>query len=61
MHVPAATQWMRIAGNEVEKMCVDGRESMNAGDVWVHRGGGEGCDVRRLGFWMERLVELGDM
>lgn len=40
---------------------VDGRESMNAGDVWVHRGGGEGCDVRRLGFWMERLVELGDM
>jgi hypothetical protein len=50
---------MRIAGDEVERWCAKGIGRMSAGDLWIARGGGDGCDLTRLGFWRERLVELG--
>ncbi|KAI4625637.1 hypothetical protein J4E80_002769 [Alternaria sp. BMP 0032] len=59
MHVPAAAQWLLIAGKEIEEMCEAGTESMNGGDLWVERGGSDVCDVARLQFWKERLRDLG--
>jgi len=59
MHVPAAAQWLLIAGKEIEEMCEVGMESMNAGDLWAERGGGDVCDVARLQFWKERLRDFG--
>jgi len=59
MHVPAAAQWLLIAGKEIEEMCEAGMELMNGGDLWVERGGSDVCDVARLQFWKERLRKLG--
>jgi len=59
MHVPAAAQWLLIAGKEIEEMCEAGAESIPGGDLWVERGGSDVCDVARLQFWKERLRDLG--
>jgi hypothetical protein len=59
VHVPAAAQWLRIAGEQVEEMCAEGKVRARAGDLWLAKGGSDVCDTARLGFWRERLVELG--
>jgi hypothetical protein len=59
IHAPAAAQWLRIAGGEVEEWCKGETGRMKAGDIWVARGGGEVCDLARLAFWRQRLRELG--
>jgi hypothetical protein len=59
LHVPAAAQWLRIAGEEVEQMCREGGGRVPPGDLWERRGGNDVCDLARLGFWRERLGELG--
>jgi hypothetical protein len=59
MHVPAAAQWFSIAGEEMERMCEAGTESMKAGDLWKEQGGSDVCNVERLKFWKNRLAELG--
>jgi hypothetical protein len=58
VHVPAAAQWLRIAGEQVEEMCAEGKVRARAGDLWLAKGGSDVCDTARLGFWRERLVEL---
>ncbi|KAF2123510.1 hypothetical protein P153DRAFT_328083 [Dothidotthia symphoricarpi CBS 119687] len=59
LHVPAAAEWFRIAGDEIEKLCKDGTETKHPGDLWVSQGGGEVCDSARLSFWKKRMLELG--
>jgi hypothetical protein len=59
MHVPAAAAWFSLAAEEVERMCGAGTEKIGAGDLWVEKGGGEVVDGERLGFWRERMGEVG--
>lgn len=59
LHAPAAAQWLQIAGDEIERLCSDGTERMDAGDLWAGSGGGEVCDSARLQFWKARIVEFG--
>ncbi|KAF1830462.1 hypothetical protein BDW02DRAFT_534015 [Decorospora gaudefroyi] len=59
LHVPAAAQWFRIAGDELERLCRDGTERFHAGDLWTSSGGGDVCDLARLQFWKARMAELG--
>ena len=59
LHVPAAAQWLQIAGDEIERLCSDGTSRINAGDLWVGRGGGEVVDSARLQFWKARIAEFG--
>ncbi|CAE7188779.1 hypothetical protein P3342_008998 [Pyrenophora teres f. teres] len=59
LHAPAAAQWLRIAQDEIEKLCNDKTERFTAGDLWANRGGGEVCDNARLQFWKSRMAELG--
>jgi hypothetical protein len=59
LHVPAAAEWFRIAGGEVEKLCEIATETMNPGDLWARQGGGGVCNSARLRFWKERMLELG--
>jgi hypothetical protein len=57
-HVPAAAEWFRIAGDEIEKLCRDKTEKLPPGDLWASQGGGEVCDSARLNFWKKRMLEL---
>lgn len=59
IHVPAAAEWFRIAGLEIEIMCEDETETINQGDLWLAQGGKDLCDSARLEFWKRRMVELG--
>ncbi|KAH7399418.1 hypothetical protein BKA66DRAFT_556248 [Pyrenochaeta sp. MPI-SDFR-AT-0127] len=59
LHVPAAAQWFRIAGDKIERLCRDGTERMTAGDLWTGSGGGEVCDYARLQFWKARIAKYG--
>ena len=59
LHVPAAAEWFRIAGGEIEELCKKEMETMNPGDLWASQGGGEVCNCERLSFWKKRLLELG--
>lgn len=58
LHAPAAVQWLRIAGSEIERLCEAGTEQVFAGDLWQSRGGTDVCDSARLAFWKARLNEL---
>lgn len=58
-HVPAAIQWLKIAGDELERLCVAGTEHWGDGDLWEAEGGGIVCDEARWRFWNARLAELG--
>lgn len=58
LHVPAAAQWFRIAGDAIEKLCEEGTEKFNDGS-WFQKHGRGRCDNRRLEFWKERMLELG--
>lgn len=55
--MPAAEQIMRIAGDELEKICEDVGRKYSAGDLWEAEGGGDEYDSRRFGFWRKRLAE----
>ncbi|KAF2196096.1 hypothetical protein GQ43DRAFT_445421 [Delitschia confertaspora ATCC 74209] len=59
LHAPAAAQWLRIAGDEIDRLCRDGTQRMAIGDLWAGSGGSEVCDSARLQFWRARIVELG--
>jgi len=59
LHIPAAEAWFRIAGDEIEKLCEAGTETLPPGDLWASQGGGDVCDSARLGFWKKRMSELG--
>lgn len=59
LHAPAAAQWLRIAGDEIERLCQEGTESMYPGDLWEDRDNAEVCNNARLAFWKARLTELG--
>jgi len=59
-HVPAVMEWLRIAGDELERLCVSGEEPWRGGDLWLAEGGGRVCDEARWKFWRARLVELVD-
>jgi hypothetical protein len=49
--LPAAAEWMRIAGNELARVCASGKKSYPPGDLWKTEGGGKVCDKRRHIFW----------
>jgi hypothetical protein len=57
--LPAAAEWMRIAGDEIEKICRSGEQKCRVGDLWEAEGGEEICDMRRFEFWRKRLAEEG--
>lgn len=59
LHGPAAAQWFRIAGDEIERLCSLGTERYACGKLWERNGGTEVCDNARLQFWRMRLAELG--
>ncbi|RMZ74432.1 hypothetical protein GMOD_00003469 [Pyrenophora seminiperda CCB06] len=59
LHIPAAAEWFRIAGDEIERLCKNQAETMSPGDLWARLGGGEMCDSARLSFWKKRMSELG--
>jgi hypothetical protein len=59
LHVPAAAEWFRIAGDGIEKLCEEETQNMDPGDLWTSQGGGEVCDSARLRFWNKRMLELG--
>ncbi|KAI4959143.1 hypothetical protein J4E86_002864 [Alternaria arbusti] len=59
LHIPAAEAWFRIAGDEIEKLCEAGTETLPPGDLWASQGGGDVCDSARLEFWKSRMSELG--
>jgi len=59
LHIPAAEAWFRIAGDEIEKLCEAGTETLPPGDLWASIGGGDVCDSARLGFWKRRMSDLG--
>ena len=59
LHIPAAEAWFRIAGDEIERLCEAGTETLPPGDLWASQGGGDVCDSARLGFWKKRMSELG--
>jgi len=58
-HVPAAIQWLKIAGDLIESLCVSGMEHWCGGDLWEAEGGGVVCDEVRWRFWRARFAELG--
>jgi len=58
-HIPAAMQWLTIAGDEVHRLCVSGTEHWCGGDLWGAESGGIVCDEVRWRFWRARLAELG--
>ncbi|KAF2632343.1 hypothetical protein BU25DRAFT_149644 [Macroventuria anomochaeta] len=41
LHAPAPAQWLRIAGDALEKLCAEAKERMPAGDFWRVGGGSE--------------------
>ncbi|KAH8731032.1 hypothetical protein GQ44DRAFT_809006 [Phaeosphaeriaceae sp. PMI808] len=49
LHVPAAMQWLQIAGDEIERLC----------NLWAGRGSGEICDSARFQYWRTRVAEFG--
>lgn len=59
LHAPAAAQWLRIAGDKIEKLCEEGTGVMGAGDLWKDRGGAGVCNSARLAFWRSRLADMG--
>lgn len=59
LHAPAAAQWLRIAGDEIERLCEQGTERMGPGDLWKDRDDAEVCNSARLAFWKSRLAEMG--
>lgn len=59
LHAPAAAQWLRIAGGEIERLCEAETERAMGGDLWESHSGAEVCDCARLAFWKSRLTDLG--
>jgi len=59
LHAPAAAQWLRIAGEEVERICAEETQQFMMGDLWQSHGGTEVCDSARLAFWKSRLKDMG--
>lgn len=59
LHAPAAAQWLRIAGAEIERLCETGIVGMGAGKLWESCGGTDVCDLARLEFWKSQLRDLG--
>lgn len=58
LHAPAAAQWLRIAGDEIEQLC-KGTETWPEGQLWKDCGGTSLCDGARLAFWKSRLGDMG--
>ncbi|OSS45656.1 hypothetical protein B5807_09490 [Epicoccum nigrum] len=58
LHAPAAAQWLRIAGDEIEQLC-KGTETWPEGQLWKDHGGTNRCDGARLTFWKSRLRDMG--
>ncbi|XPS77784.1 hypothetical protein M3J09_009811 [Ascochyta lentis] len=59
LHAPAAAQWLRVAGDEIERLCEEETEQIMAGDLWKCRGGTDMCNSARMAFWKSRLMEMG--
>ena len=51
LHIAAAEAWFLIAGDEIEKLCGAGTETLSPGDLWASQRGGDICNNARLGFW----------
>lgn len=58
--MPATEPWMRIAGEELARVCTTGKKTFPPGDLWKAESGGETCDTKRFDFWKKRLAELHD-
>lgn len=61
LEVPVAAEWLRIARDEVEQMCLGESEAIKAGDLWSKIGGGDVCNYARFLFWESRLEVLKDV
>lgn len=60
LHAPAAAQWLRIAGKEIDRLCEEGTTQHYPGDLWKDRAmEGSRCNSARLAFWKSRLTEMG--
>ncbi|KAF2995804.1 hypothetical protein E8E13_000632 [Curvularia kusanoi] len=59
LHAPAAAQWLRIAGREIEQLCKEETELWPMGKLWEEKGGLKVCDGKRLAFWRDRLTQMG--
>ncbi len=59
LHAPAVLEWLRIAGDEIERLCAEGTQRFGPGDLWTSRGGSDVCDNVRLAFWKYRLTDMG--
>lgn len=61
MHIPAASQMMRLAGERLRAVAADGTVDWHPGPLWAKRGGGKACDAKRFAFWESRLAKLGPL
>jgi hypothetical protein len=59
LHAPAAAQWLRIAGVEIEELCRKETARMGPGDLWKGRDDADVCNGARLAFWKSKLAEMG--
>jgi hypothetical protein len=59
LHAPAAAQWFRLAGHEIERLCEQGSEQCWPGDLWKDREDPKVCNSARSAFWKSRLAEMG--
>jgi len=63
MYTPAATIWIRLAGDSIYKFCVDRYErtavcgTLEPGCTWEWTGG-QGFSLERWQFWKRKLGEL---
>jgi len=58
MHVPAATQIMRIAGQRLAEIDVTNSYQWPAGRLWADSGGAKAGHPARFAFWRDRLAGL---
>ena len=58
LHAPAATQWLRNAGDEVKRLCEEGTERFMIGDLWESHGRTEVCHSARRALWKLRLTNM---
>ncbi|CZT20219.1 uncharacterized protein RCC_06076 [Ramularia collo-cygni] len=56
--VPAAAQWLSLAGPEIEQLCEAATEHYPVGDLWVGTDNTDVVDMARLQFWRRRLDRL---
>lgn len=60
MHLPAATQWILIAAEEIQN-ATEQNQRATPGPLWKARGGTERFDKDRWLFWQYRLVALAEL